>query len=338
MNFTGPRKLLDDVDLPRIGAEIGVGEDEVHAVLDVEAPGSASDYKGRLKMLFEPHVFYRNLKGAARDRAVREGLAYPQWKRDYPSDSYPRLERAMKIDATAALKSASWGRAQILGENYALAGFKTPQAMIEAFCADEENHLIAMVRFIKSKGIDDELRRHDWAGFARGYNGAGYAANGYHTKLAAAFAKWQKIRDTPWKPELPAGEKTKDTGMVLTGILGTLAAVYAWIKALEWWEIVIILAVFVLLAGAAWWAFRRWRAGSIIAAQDATIEAADIAVAAAEAPVNYLDMASADEPPKPRSRAKRKKKPTRRTTARKKVAKVAAAAEPATDEHVLGRV
>ncbi len=45
-----------------------------------------------------------------------------------------------------------------------------------------------------------ELRRQDWAGFARGYNGAQYAKHGYDTKLAAAFATWSKIKDTPWSP------------------------------------------------------------------------------------------------------------------------------------------
>ncbi|MCP1548506.1 MULTISPECIES: N-acetylmuramidase domain-containing protein [Methylorubrum] len=54
-----------------------------------------------------------------------------------------------------------------------------------------------MVRFIVTNGLDDELRRHDWAGFARSYNGASYAKHGYHNKLAAALAKWSKIKDTP---------------------------------------------------------------------------------------------------------------------------------------------
>ena len=42
--------------------------------------------------------------------------------------------------------------------------------------------------------------RQDWLGFARGYNGAGYATHGYHTKLAAAFAKWQAIPDVLLTP------------------------------------------------------------------------------------------------------------------------------------------
>jgi hypothetical protein len=67
--------------------------------------------------------------------------------------------------------------------------------MITDFLDDEEKHLTAMVRFIISEALDDELRRHDWRGFARGYNGPGYAKNGYHTKLAAAFKAWQARPD-----------------------------------------------------------------------------------------------------------------------------------------------
>ena len=61
MNFVGRAKRLDDLDIPAIGALIGVGEDEIHAFLDVEAAGSGFDKFSRPKMLFEPHVFYRLL-------------------------------------------------------------------------------------------------------------------------------------------------------------------------------------------------------------------------------------------------------------------------------------
>lgn len=200
-NFKGKAKRIDDIDLPRLGAKIGVGEDEIHAVLDVESAGTGFDSKGRPKMLFEPHIFYRELKDAGqRNRAVREGLAYKSWKRNYPKDSYPRLERAMKINQTAALRSCSWGLGQIMGFNHSLAGFNSVEEMILAFMEDEDKHLEAMVDFIINAGLDDELRRHDWVGFARGYNGSSFAKNKYHIKLANAYAKWAKIKDTPYTP------------------------------------------------------------------------------------------------------------------------------------------
>lgn len=200
MNFIGRAERLSDVDLPRIGAEIGVGEDEIHAVLDVESRGYGFDRRGRPVMLFEPHIFWRELgDGPQRDAAARLGLARPRWVRDYPRDSYPRLEQAMKINQEAALRSASWGLGQIMGFNAGLCGYRSAAEMVRDFTNSEAAQLRAMIRFIASAGLDDELRRHDWRGFARGYNGAGYAAHDYHGRLARAYAKWAAIPDTEWK-------------------------------------------------------------------------------------------------------------------------------------------
>ena len=202
MNFVGTGKRLDDIDLPRMGKLIGVGEDEIHAILDVESVGRGFDSQNRPVILFEPHVFYRLLR--AKDKvklnsAIHLGLAYPSWgEKPYPKDSYPRLIQACLIDEEIALQSASWGLGQIMGFNHTMAGYKSAKAMVEHFKLDEENHLEAMIKFIISAGLDDELRAHDWRGFARGYNGAGYAKNNYHTKLAASYAKWAKIKDTPY--------------------------------------------------------------------------------------------------------------------------------------------
>jgi hypothetical protein len=202
MIFTGAAKRLADSDLPRIGHMIGVGEDELHAFLEVETSGGGFDAHGRPKMLFEPHRFYANLSGTKRALAVKGGLAYPVWgSKPYPKDSYPRLVAAIAIDETAALRSASWGIGQIMGENHVDAGYVSPQAMVAAFLDGEAEQLEAAVRFIKANHLDDELRAHNWAALARGYNGPQYAKNGYHTKLAAAFKKWAAIRDTPWAPE-----------------------------------------------------------------------------------------------------------------------------------------
>jgi len=199
MNFIGKAKRLCDVDLPRLGATIGVGEDEIHAVLDVEARGKGFDAKGRPVMLFEPHIFYRELSGKEREQAVAQGLAYPKWRRNYPRDSYPRLIRAMGINQEAALRSASWGLGQIMGFNCSLCGYSSAGAMVAAFIEGEDIQLEAMIKFIVSAGLDDELQRHDWRGFARGYNGSGYARHGYHTRLQRAYEKWARIADTAWK-------------------------------------------------------------------------------------------------------------------------------------------
>lgn len=235
VQFAGRAKRLDDIDLPRIGATIGVGEDETHAVIEVEASGSGFDSQGRVKALYEPHKAYALSSGPVRAQLVGAGLAYPKWgQQPYPKDSYPRILKAAAIDETVALLSTSWGLGQVMGFNHAAAGYASPQAMVAAFADDEEHHLEAMIRFIVTNGLDDEIRRHDWAGFARGYNGSGYAKNQYDVKLRAAFAKWQKVKDTPYppapsaapakpvpppapapaKPHAPAPEPTRHDGKV----------------------------------------------------------------------------------------------------------------------------
>jgi hypothetical protein len=201
MNFVGTAKRLDDIDLPMIGKLIGVGEDEIHAVLDTETRNTGFDSKNRPVMLFEPHIFYKQLaanRPSSLQTAVHLGLAYKTWgSARYPSESYSRIQNAMIIDKELALRSASWGLGQIMGFNYGMIGFKSAMEMVEKFKQDEEEQLRAMIKFIIAAGLDDELRNHDWAGFARGYNGPGFAKNGYDKKLANAYFKWQKIKDTP---------------------------------------------------------------------------------------------------------------------------------------------
>tara|TARA_R110000796_G_scaffold41118_4_gene101499 strand:- start:1615 stop:2805 length:1191 start_codon:yes stop_codon:yes gene_type:complete len=219
--FIGAAKRLDDIDIPRIGSRIGVGEDEIHAFMEVEAGSSGFDSQGRPKMLFEPHIFYRNLSGDQRIAAIEQGLAYRKWGTEgYPVDSYPRLKEAIEINENAALMSASWGLGQILGTNYRAAGYATIQDMIVSFMADEENHLNAMVNFIIANGIDDDIRDHRWETVARVYNGPGYAKHGYHTRLAAAYRKWSRIMDTPWEGSPDPVDKAQSYPTVRIGSSG----------------------------------------------------------------------------------------------------------------------
>lgn len=213
MNFKGKAARIDDYDIPRLGAQIGVGEDELHAFMDVEASGSGFDTSGRPKMLFEPHLFYKELgPGPERDAAVKQGLAYPKWgEKPYPKESYTRLEKAMKINSEAALRSCSWGLTQILGKWHKDIGYATAAKMVEAFMDDEANHLDATIQLFVKWGIDDDLNAiakrdkdttgDDWRNIAKVWNGEGYAKHGYHTKLAKQHNIWRDIKDTVWPPE-----------------------------------------------------------------------------------------------------------------------------------------
>lgn len=219
MDFVGRGKRIEDVDLPRIGSTIGVGEDVVHAILDVESRGSGFDSLGRPVALFEPHWFYKLLPVEERVTAEHEGLAYRNWgERPYPRDSYPTILRAMAINRDAALKATSWGSSQIMGFNFSLLGYASVKEMVLAFMDDEENHVRGMIDFIRSREIDDELRDLEKANtrdemivsaraFARVYNGPQYAKNNYHTRIVDRLVWWRSKPDTPWSPMSAAEEE-----------------------------------------------------------------------------------------------------------------------------------
>ena len=212
-DFVGKAIPLTDFSLPRQGHRMGVGEDHVHMFLDVETDGKGHDESGRSIILFERHIFYRELKAngtkAQLDEAVSRGLASPRaGGYGKTSEQYGKLFKALKINETAALRSCSWGLGQVMGFNHLAAGFNTVHAMITAFKESEEAQLAGAVNFIMYHKLDKAMRAcKPWQpetcrAFAAGYNGSGYARNNYHVKLANALGKWSRIKDTEWSPEM----------------------------------------------------------------------------------------------------------------------------------------
>lgn len=219
-DFKGPAKQLEDLDLPRIAHEIGCTEDEVHMLMDVESAGDGFDSQNRPKVLYEPHIMFKELtkRGdkAGLAEAMKLGLAYKVWKtKPYPKDSYPNLIKACAINLEAALCSASWGAEQMMGFNFKTAGYDNVVDMVNAHCEDEENHIQSMINFCDANSLADDLQRlaalkrpttaADCAPIARVYNGAGYAENNYHVKLAQRHNFWRKIPNTAWTPDSATG-------------------------------------------------------------------------------------------------------------------------------------
>ncbi len=193
-NFKGAAAKLELADLAMVAEEAGIELAALRAVVAVEAAGSGFDKEGRPKILFEPHIFWRLLDEEDREEARSEGLAYPKWgEQPYPKGSdaqYERLVDAMEYDQSAALKSASWGMGQIMGSNHNLAGYGDVETMVFACMDSEANQVRMMVSFIKSAKLLTAIQNHDWAAFARGYNGPAYAKNAYDVKLAAAYERF----------------------------------------------------------------------------------------------------------------------------------------------------
>ena len=183
-------------DVSSAALDLNVEMAALRAVIDVECSGSGFIADGRPAILYEAHVFHRLTGGRYGNAKDRYGVALsvPLWNKALYGASgahqWDRLEDAAKLDWGAAHQACSWGIGQLLGENYRPAGWSDIQSFVAAMEESAGQQLNGMCRFIKDKKLDAPLRAKNWAAFARGYNGSGYAANQYDTKLAAAYAKW----------------------------------------------------------------------------------------------------------------------------------------------------
>lgn len=194
---TNEQPYLVDDDYVDAATYLGCDEAAIRAVDEVESGGSGFLPDGKLKMLFEGHIFHRYTKG--KFAASNPDICYPTWTTKFYTKGttqergdgeIARLQRAMKLDKKAALMSASYGRFQVMGFNFAVCGYKDVEQFFADMQTDETNHLMAFVNYVEHNGLVDELQDLRWADFARRYNGPEYAKNRYDQKLDAAYKKW----------------------------------------------------------------------------------------------------------------------------------------------------
>ncbi len=190
--FQGTALPLDLDGIEAATQLLQVGVAELVAVGTVETRGFGYLADRRPLILFERHIFSRetNHKFDGAD----SNISNPNPGGYGPSGApqYDRLMRAIAFDRDAALRSASWGLGQVMGFNAQAAGFADAETMVVEMMESENAQLLAMANFIKGqpKAVT-ALRNHDWAGFARLYNGPSFAINKYDVKLAAAFQGFQ---------------------------------------------------------------------------------------------------------------------------------------------------
>lgn len=183
-------------EITEMAAEHGIEPAALLAVAEVESGGKVfAVVQGRREPLirFEGHYFDRRLAADKQARARAEGLAAPEAGAvANPASQAARwrlLERAARIDRKAAYESTSWGIGQVMGAHWTWLGYASAEAMVEEARSGAAGQLRLMLRYIEKAGLADALRRRDWEAFARGYNGPAFRRNGYHTKIARAYAR-----------------------------------------------------------------------------------------------------------------------------------------------------
>lgn len=155
---------------------------------------------GRPQILFEGHIMYKEVHKKFPDRDLAylckrySTIFFPKWdKSKYLGGvhEYKRLELAKEIDEECALKSASWGMFQIMGFNHKICGCQDVYDFVHKVSESHEKQLELMYYFMHNSGCLKNLKEKDWAGFAKKYNGPGYAQNAYDQKLRNAYENFK---------------------------------------------------------------------------------------------------------------------------------------------------
>ena len=194
-------KLLTAADFERAAAEINVPVAAVRAAAETESHGSGFLSDGTTpKTLFEAQWFH-SLTGG-KFHATHPAISAARWDRSLYAtgrdadergfNEHKRLQLAVSCDRNAALQAASWGKFQIMGFNWRIAGCASLQDFVNAMYRSEGAHLDCFINVIRHMRLDDEMREQRWGDFAFIYNGPGYKQNNYAGKMAAAFAKFSQ--------------------------------------------------------------------------------------------------------------------------------------------------
>ncbi|QLE02990.1 DUF3380 domain-containing protein [Galbibacter sp. BG1] len=202
--FENTDKLLSEKDLNDFSQEYNLELALVKAINEIESQGKGFLISGRAKILFEGHVFWRELekrnvdpeKYASEDT---KHILYKKWTKKYyvgGEGEYLRLKLASNLDANpdffdAAHAASSWGSFQIMGYHYKSLGYESIQMFVDAMQTHEREHLRAFGKFLKVNNLMVPLRNKDWDAFSRGYNGPSYKRNQYDTKLKLTYFKYR---------------------------------------------------------------------------------------------------------------------------------------------------
>lgn len=201
-----------------IAHDLGCETAVVLAVADVESGGRHDLPDGRPQILFEAHWFSKLTKHLYDN--THPNISSPVWDRSLykgGTAEYGRLQAAMGLDKSAALKSASWGLFQIMGFNHLACGFATVEEFVEFIKNPDDSDMEAFCNFVKyHPPILRAMREKDWKEFALHYNGPGAVAS-YSAKLSDAYSRFKGIPDRATVgPPIPVADPTLKPKSVLT--------------------------------------------------------------------------------------------------------------------------
>ncbi|WP_374593161.1 N-acetylmuramidase domain-containing protein [Aquabacterium sp.] len=182
-------------------------------------------------ILFERHYFSRLTKGkfdsshpdvswpvayrkknklGQEDKSMHDGKVVATDVYSDFASAYLRLINAYRLDPDAALRSCSWGKFQIMGDNCAACGESDVQNFIQKMCTSEYQQIELLASFVRAKpapwkdarnkkagkapSLWEAIKSKDWAMIAFNYNGPSYSTFHYDTQLKAAYEHLKSAR------------------------------------------------------------------------------------------------------------------------------------------------
>ncbi|MGS2764506.1 N-acetylmuramidase domain-containing protein [Sinomicrobium sp. M5D2P9] len=197
-------KLLAEQDLVDFAQYYGLELAAVKAVNEVESSGRGFLVDGRPKILFEGHVFWKELTKRGIDpqqflSSRTANVLYKNWTKKYyvgGAGEYHRLEKAAGMSDLqevhdAAYSAASWGTFQVMGYHAQSLGYMSVDHFVATHYEHEREHLKAFGKYLEVNHLINAIKNKDWAAFAKGYNGPGYKENRYDEKLLKAYSRYK---------------------------------------------------------------------------------------------------------------------------------------------------
>ncbi len=192
-------------DLEAAAQTLNVEVAAIRAVAQVEAGGAPFAPNGAPIIRYELHL----LKGEI-EKAQGAGVAagyqrtHPYLCNDYQAgrgfhgggqpNEWSMLYNAMILrgQKESALRSASYGKYQVMGFNFSDGRWGSVSAFTSDMFVSEGQQLKAFLGYVQTHHLVGFMQRHDWASFANGYNGSSYADNNYDGQMAAAYQRFAR--------------------------------------------------------------------------------------------------------------------------------------------------
>lgn len=192
---------LTEEDYESVAERLGIETAVIKAVVEIEAGKTHQGFyaPGKPIINFDISMFRRfagkkgiNLARYARTHAVVFSRPNAARYGSTQAAQHERLRVARSIDETVAIQGCFWGMFQIGGFNWHKCGCSSIQEFEKRMSESEASQLELFADFVINSGMLPALRAKNWSMFASKYNGSSYARRGYHTRLAAAYARYKK--------------------------------------------------------------------------------------------------------------------------------------------------